>query len=441
MFTDPSKVVVGERFRGVDQALVDELMQSISEVGQLQPVLVTNDMTLVDGLHRLEACRRLGREVWVETEETAKLLLESPVQRRRAELQANLKRKNFEPLELAKAIAELDALMKATYGDASKGGRFAGTEGWSYDDTARILGFKDKATISRAVAVATAADSLPQLKTAKTMREAVKMVKEAARLEATQELLRRRAERPRSINPTDHLFLKDCRQGLRELQSGICNLFVTDPPFGVELDRAVVDRREVKGRLLGAWSDKPDEIFELLTDVIRQMARVGKPDCQVFMFCGTPHFWNLKSTFEANGFNVLNRPYIWVKARKEPFALTGGGRTQDPWHRPGHWYEVALYAWRGQARFAKPGHADVLVYPRLLDSIHPSQKPIELLMEVISNLVDPASNPLLIDPFAGTASTLIAAKRLGLKQFLGFEIDERWYNIGLGLLAAEGGDE
>lgn len=43
--------------------VVDELAESILQKGQLAPILVRRDgkrLVLVEGLHRLEACRKLG---------------------------------------------------------------------------------------------------------------------------------------------------------------------------------------------------------------------------------------------------------------------------------------------------------------------------------------------------------------------------------------------
>ena len=44
---------------------VDELAKSISEVGLLNPITVDPNHTLIAGLHRLEAAKRLG---WTEIE-------------------------------------------------------------------------------------------------------------------------------------------------------------------------------------------------------------------------------------------------------------------------------------------------------------------------------------------------------------------------------------
>ncbi|MHA1567578.1 MAG: ParB N-terminal domain-containing protein [Alphaproteobacteria bacterium] len=57
-----------KRRRTLDQATVDALAESILEEGQRMPILVRDDgkrIVLVEGLHRLEACRSLGEETIV----------------------------------------------------------------------------------------------------------------------------------------------------------------------------------------------------------------------------------------------------------------------------------------------------------------------------------------------------------------------------------------
>jgi len=55
--------------------------------------------------------------------------------------------------------------------------------------------------------------------------------------------------------------------------------------------------------------------------------------------------------------------------------------------------------------------------------IHPTQKPLKLIRQVIQDHVPKGS--VIIDPFAGSCSTLRAAKDLGY-QAIGIEIDDRW---------------
>lgn len=65
-------------------------------------------------------------------------------------------------------------------------------------------------------------------------------------------------------------------------------------------------------------------------------------------------------------------------------------------------------------------------YPRDLgmDRIHPTQKPIPLLKRLIEIFTDP--DDVVIDPMAGSASTIIAAASMGRKAY-GMEVSKRFY--------------
>ena len=66
-------------------------------------------------------------------------------------------------------------------------------------------------------------------------------------------------------------------------------------------------------------------------------------------------------------------------------------------------------------------------WPRDNDSekIHPTQKPVELLKKLIEIFTDPGD--VVIDPCAGSGSTLVAAERLGRKAY-GFEIKKNFFD-------------
>lgn len=59
-----------------------------------------------------------------------------------------------------------------------------------------------------------------------------------------------------------------------------------------------------------------------------------------------------------------------------------------------------------------------------MEKIHPTQKPIPLLQRLIELFTDP--DDVVIDPFAGSGSTLIAAANLGRKAY-GFEISKLFF--------------
>jgi DNA modification methylase len=66
------------------------------------------------------------------------------------------------------------------------------------------------------------------------------------------------------------------------------------------------------------------------------------------------------------------------------------------------------------------------------DFFHPTQKPIALMRWCLAFL--PKKVEIILDPFMGSGSTLIAAKESG-KQAIGIEIDERYCEIAAKRLA------
>lgn len=59
-------------------------------------------------------------------------------------------------------------------------------------------------------------------------------------------------------------------------------------------------------------------------------------------------------------------------------------------------------------------------------NIHDTEKPVELMRILIENSTQ--KGEIVLDPFVGVGSTAIACKKLNRK-FIGFEIDENYYNI------------
>lgn len=66
------------------------------------------------------------------------------------------------------------------------------------------------------------------------------------------------------------------------------------------------------------------------------------------------------------------------------------------------------------------------------EKIHPTQKPVKVIMKLIQILTD--EGDVVIDPCAGSASTLIAANELNRKAY-GFEIKKDFYKLAQNRLA------
>ncbi len=61
-------------------------------------------------------------------------------------------------------------------------------------------------------------------------------------------------------------------------------------------------------------------------------------------------------------------------------------------------------------------------------NVHCTVKPLRLMERLVTMLVPPTPEALVIDPFAGSGTTLVAAKQLGI-DFLGIEIVEDYFQI------------
>jgi len=126
------------------------------------------------------------------------------------------------------------------------------------------------------------------------------------------------------------------------------------------------------------------------------------------------------------------RTCIWVKTDPQP-QLTGD--------RPGMGYESIVTAhsrsqrskWNGGGTVGVFTHSKVDSENRRLGNQHPTQKPQSLMRELVSKFTD--EGDLVLDPFAGSASTLVACRVLG-RRAIGIELDEGFAEIAAERLRA-----
>ena len=193
------------------------------------------------------------------------------------------------------------------------------------------------------------------------------------------------------------LYLGDCLQVTDWLAADV---LVTDPPYGVayrsgwvKADRDIAGDASTEARdsALAAWGDKPALVFGAW-DQPRPM--------------------------------LTRHRLLWSK---EPDP--GMGDLSMPWGHSDEEIYVLGYGWVGTRgpniiRCPKPPVND--------RDAHPTPKP-QVLMEALITKCPPGT---IADPFAGSGSTLVAAKALGRKA-IGVELEERYCEIAARRLAQD----
>ncbi len=92
-----------------------------------------------------------------------------------------------------------------------------------------------------------------------------------------------------------------------------------------------------------------------------------------------------------------------------------------PWRNQ---HELIAYGKRGSGKIRTGKHGNVLSLSRSGNHHHPTEKPTELIETLLSN-GEPGT---VLDVFAGSGTTLVAARNLGRKA-IGIEIEERYCEI------------
>jgi ParB/RepB/Spo0J family partition protein len=378
-----SEIVVNERFR-IEYGDLAELKDSISKVGLIAPVLVDTSSgkpVLVAGMRRLLAHQQLGlTEIEVVTRE-----LSSDLQRSELEYEENKRRKDFTWTEEVRA--------KATIVELRRSGGLSTNVSVLSEDLDESLG-----KISEDLNLARGLSEYPELATEPTRDGAIKRLK---RLEEQKWRDALASVMPKSNTDRLTLHFGDCREALANMESESIHLLLTDPPWGVSNDESVA-AQESK---LKTFDDSQATAFKLLADVLPDLWRVLHPDAHAYFFYATKFHSQIFSLL-SHRFDVNPIPLIWVKP---------GGFNLSPLARFTPNYETIFVCKKGSRGLERPS-LSVFQYSSPSDKLHPNQKPVELLQELIE--ISSREGEVVLDPFAGSGATGVAALQAGRKVVL-----------------------
>jgi len=395
-----SEIKISERFRK-ELGNLELLMESIRRVGLLHPIGITKDKVLVYGRRRLEAVKRLG---WKEIP-TIQVDLPS-FERRIAELEENLRRKNLTWQEEVIAKKELDDLYREMYGSAKPGERTDLTSSdsekvWTQQRTANLLGESTSLT-SEDIKLALYLERHPILFKYDTKSDAKHTLKA---------LLETEKEGKRELPFLNELVYGDCLDVMSKIPTNSINTVLTDPPFFVPT-KHYVSREN--------WSKKYSDlsVMEGFFDrVFREFERILMWHGHLLVFCDAVSYPIMFKV--AYSLFDITRCLVWYKG-KNYFSLGKGC-----WR---YSFELILHARNSGAYFLKLDRQDIIehsVVPHQ-ERLHPAQKPIAPLQDLLGACTPP--NGVVLDAFMGAGSTLLACKKLGLN-YIGIELDKQYYEI------------
>jgi site-specific DNA-methyltransferase (adenine-specific) len=161
-------------------------------------------------------------------------------------------------------------------------------------------------------------------------------------------------------------------------------------------------------------------IDEILDGVASELARLVRRWALVFSDAETTHRW--KAALEAGGMRYV-RTGAWVKTNYMPSFSSD---------RPSVGFEPCTIAHaQGRMRWNGGGLAALWTYPTAGGADrpdHPCPKPSALMRRLVEQFTDPGET--ILDPFAGSGTTLLAAKQLGRKA-IGIELSEEYCRVAV----------
>lgn len=214
----------------------------------------------------------------------------------------------------------------------------------------------------------------------------------------------------------------DARDGLASLPDESVDMIFTDPPYrGISGGNSIgKEGLGQYGRPTGMLAKNDGKYFKHndidVTDYAAELYRVLRSPGHCYVMCNLVNLWRFQEVFTEVGFKVHNL-LIWHKTNTNPnrwFMKNG---------------EYILFLRKGPARaIYTPGEQTVRRVKAVTGSArtHPTEKPVELIEGYIRASALPFQT--VLDPFAGTGSTGVAAVKCGC-QFIGFELDSEYYSV------------
>ena len=193
----------------------------------------------------------------------------------------------------------------------------------------------------------------------------------------------------------------DCLQALPELPARSVNFVLTDPPYLAKYTSR--DGRTVPNDDNDRW----------LKPAFSEIYRVLEPNSFCVSFYGWPHIDRFMEAWRSTGFRIVGHLVF-------PKSYASSTRFLQYQH------ECAYLLAKGNPAQPHRPIGDVIPFRYSGNKLHPTQKPLSVLQPLVETFS--RAGGTVLDPFAGSGSTLIAARNCGRK-YVGIELDAEYHAI------------
>jgi site-specific DNA-methyltransferase (adenine-specific) len=206
------------------------------------------------------------------------------------------------------------------------------------------------------------------------------------------------------------IYHADCREVLPFL--GTVQGIVTDPPFGIGFEYESHD-------------DTPDGYGAFVWSAIELSERLCEPGSPVFVWQAMPNIRRLHEWFPRE-WRIFAACKNFVQMR--PVSMQYAFDPVVVWWTPG----AKPWSAGTSTRDFHIGNTSGVIGRKTHEKAHPCPRPLNQLEHIVSQWVRPGG--IVLDPFMGSGTTLVAAKRLGRKA-IGIEREKKYCDLAIERLA------
>lgn len=212
------------------------------------------------------------------------------------------------------------------------------------------------------------------------------------------------------------IYNEDCLEGMKRIPDGSVDLIVSDPPYLIGYKTGY--RKDKNHKFCHIIAN--DDNNTLIKEYLNECFRILKYNTAAYIFTSSKTIDIFKKHATNAGFKLKNS-IVWIKNN-----WTAG----DLKAQYGQQYEMILYLNKGRRLINGKRISDVWEFNRVQTSrlIHQNQKPISLMEQCINK--SSQIGDVVFDGFMGSGTTAIACINTNRK-YIGFEIDEDYYQIAL----------